>query len=116
MKKLIRTIASAAILLSAVTAANAGQIQPITGILQTAGMTTVVTGDSVVISQSLPVSGIADYDVINTVSLNFDNSSTHFFSTRDSVSVNLSIYRWNSTGVAMGTVTTTLKVSTDSRY
>ncbi|MFL5763549.1 MAG: RHS repeat-associated core domain-containing protein [Bacteroidia bacterium] len=116
MRKLIKTITTTAVILCAVTTVNAGQIQPITGILQTAGMTTVHTGDSVVISQSLPTSGIADYDVINTISLNFDNTSTHYFTSRDSVTVNVSIYRWNSSGAAMGTVTTDLKVSTDPRY
>ena len=115
MKNFIRIIASGVLLFFSANA-FAGQIQPITGILRASGTTTIHVGDSVAISQTHPTSGIADYDVVNIVSLNFDNTSTKFFGSPTSVRIALTIKRWDATGAAMTPVNTSLTVNTDSRY
>src|ERR1035437_5472575 len=100
MKNLTKIIVFALLLLSSLFV-NAGVQPPITGILRTVSTDTIHVGDTVDISQSHPSAGIADYDVRNIISLNFDNSNIHFFSTPTTVKVAVSIYRKDSTGAAM---------------
>ena len=120
MKNYIRTIASG-VLLFCTLLSTAGEIQPITGLIRNSAGTTVTVGQpsaEVEIQQTpLPATcNCADYNVVDLISLNLDHASPYFFSTPTEVSVDLTIKRWDGTGVAMADETTTLKINSDSRY
>lgn len=117
MKNYFKKIAFSVLLMSSLLA-QAGQIQPITGILRTTGTTTIINGSSVIVEQtSLPSAGVsADYNVVDLISLNLDNETTHFFNTPTSFNIDLSLKSWNASGTLTTHAPFTLTVSSDDRY
>lgn len=117
MKNYLKKIAFSVLLMSSLLA-QAGQIQPITGILRTTGTTTIINGSSVIVEQtSLPSAGVsADYNVVDLISLNLDNETTHFFNTPTSFNIDLSLKSWNASGTLTTHAPFTLTVSSDDRY
>ncbi|MBL7884299.1 MAG: hypothetical protein JNL69_09530, partial [Bacteroidia bacterium] len=115
MKKYLKHILSACLLLITFSMFS-GEITPITGILKTVTGDTVMVGDSVEISTTAAMSS-ADYDIRNIVSLNYDKSNNRFFSSPTNVRVKLTIKRWDATSALISpTVTENLTITIDNRY